>query len=212
MRRYTGNGAYAVTNLRDEAAIILADDYEDADGSRILNFAQAQQRARGPRIPAGGYAVADAIWEYIDFLENDGRSPHAVDDTRKRAARTILPKLGAERVATLTAKRIENWHRELATGGDGDKRRAMRVSANRVLIILKAALNRAWRNGEVANDAWRRVSPFKGVDKARVRYLTIAEARRLLNACERYFQPSGQCGITDGGAVWTSHIAARGRL
>jgi len=31
--------------------------------------------------------------------------------------------------------------------------------------------------------AWRKVKPFKRVDEAVVRYLTAAEARRLVKAC-----------------------------
>jgi hypothetical protein len=37
--------------------------------------------------------------------------------------------------------------------------------------------------GKIASDvAWRRVEPFEGVDAAHIRYLTIAEAKRLINA------------------------------
>ena len=39
-----------------------------------------------------------------------------------------------------------------------------------------------------ANDEWSRVQPFHGVDIARARYLTPAECRRLLNACEGDFR------------------------
>lgn len=56
-------------------------------------------------------------------------------------------------------------------------RRRRRASANRVLTVLKAALNRAWREGRLPSDAvWRRVEPFARVAAARVRYLKVAEA------------------------------------
>jgi integrase len=49
--------------------------------------------------------------------------------------------------------------------------------------MLKAALNRAWRDGKISSDAsWRRVEPFGNVDVARVRYLSIDEATRLINS------------------------------
>jgi hypothetical protein len=57
-RRYSGNGAYVVENLRTpDGALVLADDYEDADDERVFSFAQAQRAARGPRAArtAGGY-------------------------------------------------------------------------------------------------------------------------------------------------------------
>ena len=50
--------------------------------------------------------------------------------------------------------------------------------------MLKAALNRAFHTDRLQTDmAWRKVKPFKRVDEAVVRYLTAAEARRLVKAC-----------------------------
>jgi hypothetical protein len=49
--------------------------------------------------------------------------------------------------------------------------------------MLKAALNRAFHTDRVSSDmAWRKVKPFKRVDEAMVRYLSAAEARRLVKA------------------------------
>lgn len=46
----------------------------------------------------------------------------------------------------------------------------------------------AWREGKIDSDAvWRRVEPFEGADSARVRYLTLLEAQRLLQACDASF-------------------------
>ena len=37
--------------------------------------------------------------------------------------------------------------------------------------------------GQVPSNAeWHRVQPFENVDAARIRYLTVAEAKRLINA------------------------------
>src|SRR6516225_1262667 len=45
-RRYGGAGNYSVENLRtSDGLLVLADDYSDADGARVLTFAQAQQKA-----------------------------------------------------------------------------------------------------------------------------------------------------------------------
>ncbi len=44
--------------------------------------------------------------------------------------------------------------------------------------------NRAFHDGLVADDsAWRKVKPFPKVDEARIRFLSDAEAVRLVNAC-----------------------------
>ena len=94
---------------------------------------------------------------------------------------------------------------------DGDALRRRRASANRTLTVLKAALNRAWREGRVSSDeAWRRVEPFEEADAARVRYLTVAEAKRLLNACDPDFRRLAQAALVTGArygeltALWAS--------
>jgi integrase len=119
----------------------------------------------------------------------------------------VLPALGSLYAAKLTARRIEDWHHDLAeqaprvrsktgekpkhrkadSSSDGVRKR--RATANRILTVLKAALNHAWKAGHVASDdAWRRVRPFKSVETARVRYLSQAECTRLVSACKLEFR------------------------
>jgi integrase len=110
-------------------------------------------------------------------------------------------------VSKLTAKKIEAWHQALALepplarskpgrkqnhrkadkSADGVRKR--RATSNRILTVLKSALNHAWKSGHVtSDDAWRRVKPFKAVETARVRYLHEIECARLVNACEPAFR------------------------
>jgi integrase len=138
------------------------------------------------------------------FERRGGKSVYA---TRGAAQTHILPALGATLVTKLTAKKIEDWHQGLAEkpalarskpgrkpnhrkadkSADGVRKR--RSTANRILTVLKAALNHAWKGGHVASDdAWRRVKPFKAVEMALVRYLSEAECVRLVNACEAAFR------------------------
>jgi integrase len=53
-------------------------------------------------------------------------------------------------------------------------------------------LNLAWRNhkrtGAKSSEAWDCVERFKGVHIPRSRYLTIAECKRLMNACDPEFR------------------------
>jgi integrase len=81
-----------------------------------------------------------------------------------------------------------------------EEHRQRRASANRVLTMLKAALNHAYDDGHVANrDAWgRRLAPFEKVEVARVRYLTVAEAERLINACDQEFRALVRAGLETG--------------
>jgi integrase len=191
-----------------------------ADGVSILSYEQAKAKAlalldTGAK-PHGRLSVRQAIANYIQFLAATGK---ATKETEQRAAALILPKLGDIEVATLTSVKIQHWLAALASapalvrtgrgkrqnykaapGDDAEAVRRRRSTANRVLTILKAALNFAYDNKHVAsNDEWgRRVKPFEKVDVARVRYLSIAEARRLLNACDPDFRPMAQAALETG--------------
>jgi integrase len=218
-RRYVSDGRYVTENLRTaNGTLVLADDYADSDGDRILNFAQAQQAARGPRAQqsSGAYAVGDAVDDYLRFLVSDGRAPHSVRDTRHRVEAFIRPHLGSIKLSTLTTDRLRRWRDEVVKtpprlrtkSGDKQKhrdvigedaKRARRASANRVWTTLRAALNHAFLNGKVESDlVWRKLKPFHRVEAARIRYLSVVEAKRLLNACDPDFRRLVQAALATG--------------
>src|SRR5579871_6939381 len=100
VRRYDGVGRYAVENLRTgQGALVLADDFDDADGERVLSFAQAQKaaakdgRAKSDQ-PVGPYTVAHAMDDYLRFLASDGRSQAAIYDVQRRDQAFVRPLLG----------------------------------------------------------------------------------------------------------------------
>jgi integrase len=108
--------------------------------------------------------------------------------------------LGAPLVAELFVAAIRNGeaqkHKHVV---DGDGRRARRASANRTWTILRAALNHAFHNDETVSDvAWRKVAPFKKVDAVRARYLSIEDAKRLINACDPDFRLLVQAALRTG--------------
>ena len=187
------------------------------DGNKALSFSQAQAKAAAwfPRAFAGAGAGAEqaAIPEtvkavvngYLKWLDSHRKATTA-RASRSAADAHILPTLGDIRLSALTATRIRRWHEDLAMAParlrtrrgaskvrtreakDDDAKRARRSSANRVLTILKAALNQACAEGAIhSDDAWRKVRPFGGADAARVRWLDKAECTRLLNACPADF-------------------------
>jgi integrase len=162
-------------------------------------------RQDGGEVKKTSYSVREGLEDYLNAMQRRGGK--SVYHTRRAAEIHILPALGDVHIAKLTAKRITDWHQDLAeqaplarsTPGkkpnhrkvdkSADGIRARRATANRVLTVLKASLNDAWRAGHVASDdAWRRVKPFKAVETARVRYLSEAECVRLVNACEPAFR------------------------
>ncbi len=209
VRRYAGEGRYR------EHGLGTADDTLDADGLAVLDFGEAQARARewfhaaarraaGEAPDAGPFTVSDALDAYLDWF---GRHRKSLVATRSAIEAHIRPALGEIEAAKLTTATLRRWHDHLAEQPsrvrtrrgeaprhrgppeDAEAQRARRSTANRVLTILKAALNRAWHDGKVTSpDAWQKVKPYRGADAARVRYLQTDECRRLLNACPPDFR------------------------
>jgi integrase len=195
-----------------------ADDNEDANGNTVLSFKEAQGEAL--KMEASGsdplpstYTVADTLREYLAWYKGH-KKPYAYHQAELKAQGSILPVLGGIPVAELTPKRLRQWLEGLVTQpprlrtgrfSNGQKHRdeidprARRATANRTLTVLKAALNRAYQDGKIkADDAWRRVKPFRNVDAPKVRYLSIDEATRLINACEPDFRPLAQAALLTG--------------
>jgi hypothetical protein len=188
VRSYAGASSYMVETIAE------ADDYADADGLRVLTFWQAQDRARkSTRVrPSGPYKITDAIIDYL--VELEGRASYV--DTKHRLEAYAVPSLGDKHIDKLTAETLRHWHRDLARApkrtrgaprpldlNDPEAVRRRKVSANRILGLLKGALNHAFREGNAASDVeWRKVKPFPKVNRSRATYLTLAECERLLNA------------------------------
>lgn len=216
VRHYVGEQKYEVETIGP------ADDLSDADGVKILSFSEAQAKARELMVArahkaagkSGPLTVRAAVDAYIEFLAAKRKS---ADFSRYAAYAFILPVLGETEVEALTKDQIESWHHDLAKAGarirvkKGEEQRFKEIadleehqrrrksSANRILTVLKAALNRTWRDRKVLTDAaWRAVEPFKGVDAARVRYLELAEATRLLNASKQDFSRLARGGLESG--------------
>ena len=214
-RHYIGDEKYEIE------VIAVADDFSDADGVAILDFHQAQALARS-RMVARAHAaagktkpltVADAIESYIEFLESNRKSGR---EGRYAANAFILPTLGKIEVAALTTDEIRTWQRKLwkaparirtkkgqkqqfKKGSGPEWERQRKSTANRILTVLKGALNMAWNDGKVTSDAaWRRVEPFEGVDSARVRYLAMGEVRGLLEKSATDFKRLARGALETG--------------
>jgi integrase len=212
LRRFLGDDKYRIV------ALGKADDAALANGSTILNFEQATAKARllvdAPRVATRHITVRQALESYSDHKRTLGQS---VSDIESRGRAHILPPLGDLIVSELTAERLRRWLATLAASpaqlrpkagkpqyrpepADDDGVRQRRASANRVLTMLKAMLNHAFDEGHVANrDAWgRKLKPFRDVETARVRYLSVAEAQRLINACDQDFRPLVRAALETG--------------
>jgi integrase len=190
----------------------IADDITDADGVAVLNFAQAQNKLRDlfkqnahAEAGVGPYTVAAAIRDYLQKLDHGGKD---TTDAEYRSNANIIPQLGSIECSKLTADKIRGWLSALASAparlrnkkdgkqkyrefnkDDPEQVRKRRASANRMLAILRAALNFAFEEKKVANASeWQRVKPFEQVNIARARFLTVAEAQRLIRRCDPEFR------------------------
>jgi integrase len=77
--------------------------------------------------------------------------------------------------------------------------RKRKSTANRILTVLKAALNHAWKNGKTkSREEWQKVEPFKGVDAPKVSYLTEEQASELLQAASDDFRPIARAALLTG--------------
>ena len=189
---------------------------DEFDGG--LTFDQAMAAARAaldePAVASTRLTVREAMANYIQYKQSLGQQ---VNDVLSRGTAHILPVLGDKVVSELTAQTLRHWLSTMAASpkqtrpkagqaqfkpaAEGDEQvRARRASANRVLTMLKAALNHAFDEGHVASrDAWgRKLKPFASVDVARIRFLSIAEATRLINACDPDFRQMVRAALETG--------------
>ncbi|UCI08698.1 tyrosine-type recombinase/integrase [Mesorhizobium sp. B1-1-8] len=185
-----------------------ADDVVAADGSAILSHEQAKEAARTwvKSLKAGGdtapaLTVNEALDRYFEARAAEGMK--SIDDAKTRAAFHIRPKLGTTKVADLTIEKVRTWRDGMVTAqkrlrtkksatkantvtvdlSDPEAIRRRRDTANRTLTTLKAALNWAFNNRLLTDDAaWRLVKPYRGTTSARVRFLSPAEQKTLVAA------------------------------
>ena len=213
-------------------ALRPADDFTEADGETILNFAQAQAKARewfkdqsergeNSTGALGSYTVEKAMKDYLD--DGRRRGMKSIGRTECAVKAHILPALGGVEVSKLSRTRIESWLTKLAESPKRvrtknpnspipkprnfknprkpkpvlvppappmteEEKRARKDTANRILTILKAALNHALDRRRVKDgSAWKSVKPYAGVTSVRIRFLSVEEQQRLVNVCPKDF-------------------------
>jgi integrase len=185
-------------------------------GLKRLDYAAAIESAkawhkqkeaeRTGEIHVGSYTVADAMRDYIAEQERAKRKPqHRVTAVAKAH---ILPTLGDIELAKLTHNWVKRWRDDMAEQGprirakkgklpahrkvdltDPEQQRARQASVNRTYTYLRAALNHAFAERRVASRAaWEAIKPFRRVEPARVKFLSLEDAGALIRACEPDFK------------------------
>lgn len=156
-RRYSGDGQYVVENLRTpEGALIIADDFSDADGVGVLTFGQAQAKARevqrAASTTASSLTVRQAVEAYI--TERDARETRRkgrpVRSDAHRLGRYVIGREQRGKREAIAPSKIADISLHALSDGDLIKWRSSlpatmtATSKKRTINDLKAALNSAY--------------------------------------------------------------------
>jgi integrase len=101
--------------------------------------------------PSKSVTVAKAAEDWIAYVEGEGRERSTIEQYRQEVRHHINPRLGNEKLARLTAPRINAFRDDLLKS-------LSRPMAKKVLFSLKAILKDAKRRGNVAQNVASDVS------------------------------------------------------
>ena len=181
-----------------------ADDYQDPNGITVLSYFEAQEKAReAAKAHVRGLSTYTVRQALADYFKNYPGRQASVPRIQASVEPHILSALGDRPVNALTTGELETWREALvaaparirgetctrAIPEDEDELaeyiRGRKATANRILGVLRAALNRAWRTHEdiPSNSDWMKVRPYRAVARGRVNYLETTEARKLIAEC-----------------------------
>jgi integrase len=202
------------------------DDDSPADGVAVLTFVQAVEASQAwfkslahldaGEVHTGPYCVAQLMSDYLADRKRETRKD--LSRTRSVIDVHILPILGTVEVAKLTHSRVKAWRDEIADAApkvrvkkgdapktrtiDSDDQSVMRkryATANRIFTVLRAALNHGYRRNRIPTKAaWEKITPFRQVDAPKVSYLSLAECKRLMDACNDDFKALVQGALYTG--------------
>jgi len=218
------------TKVQVRETIGIADDFQRANQKTILSYMQAKNLAIKwfeqktncfwendvATVRNNSYTVAEALEDY--FREGEKRGMKGADRARLSANAWIIPTLGKIPIKKLTRAQIESWLDTISTAprrirakrGEGQayakppvteaEKRARKDSANRILSILKAALNFTIDHGliEIADAPWQKVKSFRGTTTSRIRFLKPDEQLKLIAACSNEFKDLVRAALLTG--------------
>ena len=189
-------------------ALGTADDQQEANDVDVLTFYQAQDKARqvldDVKIAGGVLIKPTTVKEAADrYLKWHQENRKGVSVVQSALRIHILPALGERKLSDLKTTDLRDWFAKVASSParlrtaklakkvnhrpapkTAIDKKARQSTANRILTVLKALLNKAYHDGDISgNTVWSKIKPFENVDSARIRYLSDSEAQRLVNAC-----------------------------
>ena len=213
------------TRLRTSDDSRDADGAEVLDFGQAQRMLLDQARQQVLHSSGQLYSVADAVRDYVDWQRSHRKS---AADTEFKLNAYVLPQLGRKLITDLKPSDFETWltaalkrrrkARKLPKkkrAGDGEapvpapapptpaelaeRQRRRKATLNRVIGALKGCLNHAHAEQKVpSRDAWSRLKKFRSVEFARMRWLTVEEAKRLQNACAPDMRALVSAGLVTG--------------
>jgi integrase len=176
-------------------------DYADAKGERhIETFAKKKDADRrhdevrvdvrkGTHTPVNkSITVEKAAEDWIRYIELEGREATTVEQYQTHVDLHIVPRIGREKLATLTAPRIEALRDELLEA-------LSRAMARKVLTSVKSILKDAQRRGNVAQNVAAGVLVKKDKRTENVKLKigvdipTTQEVAAIINAAKARWRP-----------------------
>jgi integrase len=209
VRRYIGNEDYKVETIGQ-----ADDEHRDADGNNVLNFYQAQDRAKAHATDAierirlselgAPITVESSIEEYLTDRERreakqKGGKLGLKRDARSRLKRHVLSdsKLAAMELRALNEDHLFDWRQGMARRRKGDADSTLSESAiRRTANDLKAALNLAQKRYRARLPAalpiiiknGLAIAEAKGIATRAGQILPDADIRAIIKAAEQVDQ------------------------
>jgi integrase len=137
--------AWVVDYLAQEGSRHIQTFDRKRDADEYLATVKVAVRHGIHTAPSQSSTVAEAAKEWLSWIEVEGREPATLKQYRSHVVYHINPRLGGERLATLTTPRINALRDELL-------RDLSRPLARKVVISVKAILKDAQRRGNVAQN------------------------------------------------------------
>ena len=141
----------------------------------------AEKKAERKAVPT----YAELAQKHLDYAKTYQRS---YDTTEMYVRRHILPRWGKVYVSDITQSDVASW---LAEKGKQENLAPATVEKIRILLNRSFELALRWNTPGVLKNPVKGI-PRKPINNARDRYLTAAEAKRLLEACAQSANPQLQ--------------------
>jgi integrase len=205
-----------------------ADDYRDANGVDVLDFFQAQDKARDlanehaganrSNAPLSAVTVKLSCEEYVENVKAEKNEAASID-AKQRLDKHVIPTLGHRAVSELTLTELKRWRNKLVTRKSDPVSKA---TANRIWANFQAALNLVFQDekrGIRSDKAWRAVRPLKNAQSARQDHFQAKDVQTLIDESRKVEPPFADllvAGFLTGArlgeltACDVSHFDARG--